>query len=121
MDLSQVDENVIARLDNRSCVTCCAFGVDELNRIDELTTTVALISFGVSKATTIKRAATTDHSIGKWSVASLAELLFNVVLISVTLRLKVVKDILSDFSLLGCRGSSEIVEVAIEPLVNFGV
>ena len=121
MDLSQVDENVITGLDNRSCVACCAFGVDEFNCIDQLTATIALISFGVSEATTFKRAATTDHSIGKWRVATLAVLLFDVVLISVTLRLEVVKDILSDFSLFGCRGSSKIVEVAIEPLVNFGV
>ncbi len=112
---------MITGLDDRSCVTCCAFGVDEIDCINQFTATITLISFGVSEATTFKRAATTDHSIGKWRVATLAELLINVVLISVTLRLKVVKDILSDFSLLGCRGSSKIVEVAIEPLVNFGV
>ncbi len=112
---------MVARLNDRSCVTCCAFWVNKLDCINQLTATIALISFGVSEATTFKGTATTDHSIGKWRVASLTELLFNVVFVSVALRLKMVKDILSDFSLLGCRRSSKIVEVAIEPLVNFGV
>ena len=75
LDLGQVDEDVLAGLDHRGSVTGGALGINQLHGIDKLTTAIALVTLGISVATALERAPTTDHSISQWRVASIAVLL----------------------------------------------
>jgi len=86
-----------------------------------MTTTITLITLGVSVATTLVVAATTHHAVSQWCGASVAILLFKVVLVSVSFSVQVVENILSNISLQCCSGATKFIEVTIEPLIDLGV
>jgi hypothetical protein len=80
-----------------------------------------LVTLGIREAAPLKRAATSDHSIGQRGIARLAELLVNIVLIGVSLLVQVIEDVLGNLCLFGGRRAAKFVEVAIEPFVYFSV
>lgn len=112
---------MLARLDNRSCLACCALGVDQFDGIYKLATAVTLVTFGIAVAATLQRAAALDHAICQWRVARVAVLLLQLVFVGVSLLHQVVEYVLRNLRLLFCCSSAKIVEVTVEPLVNLCV
>ena len=112
---------MLARLDNWCGAARRALGFDKLNSVDELTTTITLVTFCIREATSFERASTAHHAISERRGARITVLLLNCVLISVTSIFQVIENVLRNLCLLFSRGSSKIVEVTVEPLVNLGV
>ena len=112
---------MLARLDDRCCIASSALRVNELNSVDKLTASVALVALGVSVTTALEWASSTDHAICEGRCTCLTILLLNSIFIGIAGILQVVEDVLRNLSLFWCCGTAELVEVAIEPLVDLSM
>ena len=121
LDLSQVNENVLACLDHWGSEAGGALRVDQVYGVDELAASVTLVTLSVGVGASIVGAATSDHSIGQGRVALQAEMLVDAGLVGATFGVQSHEDILGDFGLLGCGGTTEFVEVTVEPFIDLGV
>ena len=121
MNLSKINENVLAGFDHWVRVTSCALGVGQIHSIDKLATAIALITLCVRVITAFVRTATTDHAVSQWCDASVAVLLFKVVLISIALSVQVIENVLCNFSLLLGGSAAKMVEIAVKPLIYLSV
>ena len=91
-------------------------GIHEFGRVNELSTSIALISFSSSSSTMM--AYSINKSISQEGVASKTELLISYLFHSSLFTVNIVENILSDFSVLFRRCASKEVEVTIKPIVN---
>jgi len=119
LDLWQVDEDVLSLLDGWCGTASAALGVNKLKCVEQLRASIALITFGISTAAEV--AGTFDESVCKERVTLWTELLIDHLLGCHTLLVQVHEDVLRDLGLLGGCCTSELVEVAVEPFVDFGV
>lgn len=93
-------------------------GIHEFGRVNELSTSIALISFCSSSSTTSIMACSINKSISQEGVTSKTELLISNLFHSSLFTVNIVENILSDFSVLFGRCASKEVEVTIKPIVN---
>jgi hypothetical protein len=118
-DLREINEDMLGWFDLRSSTTELTFRVDEFVSIQKLGTTIALITLSIREVT--ERAFSSNKSIGQKSFTFLAILLLNNLFIGVTILMNFIKDILSNHSLFLSWGSTKVIEVTVEPFVDFFV
>ena len=118
-DLGQVQIQVLCLSDDRSRATDHAAGIDQLGRVQKGLAAVALVSSCI-RASAV-RAGSLDKAVCEEAVALGAVELLGLFLRDVSVGIAALEDVLDDLGLLRGRCASEVVEIDVEPLVDFPV
>lgn len=89
---------------------------DQLNRVNKLTAAIALVTFSIVEVA--HRALATHETISQEALALKTVLLVNNLFESVALCLQFFEDILGDLGLNWCAGTTEVIEITVEPIID---
>jgi len=119
LELIKLEENVVRILGDGSRALDLAARLLQVERVQELSTSVTLVTTGI----TISALGTfaLNESIGKESMVVLTVELGSIALLEEAVLLELEEDFLGDDSLGFGSRSSEYIEADFEPLVNVGV
>ncbi len=117
LKIGKIEEDVVWWLFDWCFVTSLAFGVYQLNGIDQLSTCVTLISLSIVCLTLRIRASSIDKPISQELITSLTLQLLYLILICELILLTSLENALRDVGLLLSGCSPKVFEVTIEPLI----